>query len=265
MLVTILEYKRGEVASKASRQSLLFLRALAEQARAPRNLASALRAPGVSLIAEVKLRSPSKGILRANADPVDLAQVYTRNGTRAVSVLADTHFFGGGAHVVEQVANAVGIRVPILFKDFVFDQYQIYEARSVSADAVLLIVRSMDLHRLTDLLALVHALEMHALVEVFTEAEAEQALAAGARIIGVNNRDLETFQVDLERSARVRAVISNEALTVSESGLRSRTDVLAIEHLGFDGMLVGEALVRASNVGLRVRQFLGLQPENNVL
>lgn len=261
MLDEIIAYKRSEVAQREAVAPLPTVRSLAANARAPRDFAAALREPGVSLIAEVKFRSPSKGVIREGTDALDLARTYVENGARAISVLADEHFFGGGQHVVQRVANASEIQVPILFKDFILSTYQIYEARATGADAVLLIVRAVDQSVLTTLIATVHELGMNALVEVFLPEETEQALIAGARIIGINNRNLETFEVNLERAAEIRALIPKGILTVSESGLKSRADVFEAESLGFDGILVGEALLTAQDVGARVRELLGTQVE----
>jgi indole-3-glycerol phosphate synthase len=260
ILDEIVAYKKIEIAHRESSVPLSTVRSLAAKARTTRDFASALKAPGISLIAEVKHKSPSRGVLRQDFDPQELARIYALNGARAISVLADEHFFGGSTSLVQRIANAADIQVPILFKDFILSPYQVYEARAMGADALLLIVRTLGQSMLEELLAIAHELGMEALVEVYQREEAERALAAGARIIGVNNRDLQTFEVDTARSEAIRAMLPREILSVSESGLSSRADVMRAEESGFDAMLVGEALVKAPDVGARVREFLGLSP-----
>ncbi|MNZ33842.1 Indole-3-glycerol phosphate synthase [compost metagenome] len=258
MLDEILANKVKEVEEKKKQRSLEKVKEKAVHARAPRDFESALKQYGISLIAEVKRKSPSKGELRADFDALALARIYTLHGARAISVLADEKFFGGGAHVVEWIANDEKVLLPVMYKDFIIDKYQVYEARSVGADAVLIIVRAVEPKLLQEMIATVHDLGMSALVECFTAEEAILAVESGARIVGVNNRDLQTFEVDFRRSEEIRAVLPAQIVTVSESGISSRADALKAEEIGFEAMLVGEALLKAQDLVSRVREFAGL-------
>jgi indole-3-glycerol phosphate synthase len=258
----ILDHKRAEV---EQRRRDLPLEALAERcatAPQPRSFAAALRQPGrVTLIAEVKKASPSKGVLIENFDPLALAQVYTDNGAAAISVLTDERFFQGSltflAGIRSQQPAANG--PPLLRKDFIIDPYQIYEARAYGADALLLIVAALNDAQLGALLALTHELGMQALVEVHNEAELDRALHAGAAIIGVNNRDLHTFVTTLETTERLAARMPEpRPVLVSESGIFSAADVARVRACGADAVLVGEALVKAEDTAARVRELAGV-------
>ncbi|WP_028595994.1 indole-3-glycerol phosphate synthase TrpC [Paenibacillus assamensis] len=255
MLDEILENKHKEVAEKIRLKPLQELQAKLAEARSPRPFYEALNQPGISLIAEVKEKSPSKGTFRENYNPLQLARIYSEHGARAISVLADKEFFGGGAEIVELIANDAQVHIPVMYKEFIIDPYQIYEARSVGADAVLMIVRAIDPSQLQEMIGLAHELGMQALVECFTEEETQRAVEAGAAIIGINNRDLQSFDVDLKRSERIRSGLPAATLTVSESGLASPDDARKAEQLGFDAMLVGEALLKAPDIVSQVRQF----------
>lgn len=258
MLDEILAHKIIEVEDKKVRYPMSLVEKKLAHARSVRDFFDAMKQPGISLIAEVKRKSPSKGELRQDYDALSLARTYSQHGARAISVLADEAFFGGGAHIVERIANDAQVHLPVMYKEFVIDPYQVFEARSVGADAVLLIVRAVAPAMLPQLIETAHQLGMQALVECFTVEEAKLAVDSGARIVGVNNRDLQSFEVDLERSEKIRAVLPSTTLTVSESGLTSRADALQAEQLGFDAMLVGEAILKADNVALQVRSFAGL-------
>ncbi|WP_433942882.1 indole-3-glycerol phosphate synthase TrpC [Paenibacillus sp. SN-8-1] len=260
MLNEIIANKRLEVATKKRTSPLEDLQAKLREARPVRDFYHALSLPGISLIAEIKKKSPSKGEFPIQIPAAELAHLYCRNGARAISVLADEKFFGGGAHVVERVANDPGVDLPVMYKEFIIDPYQIYEARSIGADAVLLIVRSIgDKGQLSEMIGTVHNLGMQALVECFTAEDAAVAVEAGARIIGVNNRDLQTFEVDLKRSEEIRSVIPEGVLTVSESGLKTPADALEAEQRGFDAILVGEALLKSEDLTKSIRGFAGLE------
>lgn len=261
MLDEILENKYKEVAEKIRLKPLQEIQAKLAEARSPRPFYEALNQPGISLIAEVKEKSPSKGTFREQYNPLELARIYSEHGARAISVLADKMFFGGGAEIVELIANDEQVHIPVMYKEFIIDPYQIYEARSVGADAVLMIVRAIDPSQLKEMIGLAHELGMQALVECFTEEETQRAVEAGAAIIGINNRDLQSFDVDLKRSERIRSGLPAATLTVSESGLSTPDDARQAEQLGFDAMLVGEALLKASDVVSKVRQFAGVANE----
>lgn len=198
----------------------------------------------VNIIAEFKRRSPSKGTIRANADPAIIASAYERGGAAAISVLTEEDYFGGS---LDDLATArQTTTLPLLRKDFIFDEYQVHEAAAAGADAVLLIVAALSDDQLTSLRAVAEdELDLDALVEVHTSAELKRALAAGARLIGVNNRDLRTFHVSLDISLQLAREASADVLLISESGLKSRTDLLQLQAAGFKGFLIGESLMRA--------------------
>ena len=247
--------KRDEVAQLKLACPMEIVQAEATLAPPPRDFAAALRAPGVSLIAEAKKASPSKGLIREDFDAVALAREYEANGAAAISVLTDEHFFQGSLDYLRAARRNVGL--PVLRKDFVLNLYQVYEARAAGADAVLLIVAALDDNDLESLHRLVQQLGMAALVEVHDEAELERALRIEPRVVGVNNRDLHTFEVDLETTAHMRALIPADIVLVAESGVHTPADVARLADIGADAMLVGEALVRAADVGTKVRQLIG--------
>lgn len=254
ILEEIIAWKRGEIGRHKHARPVEAVRAGAALAPPPRDFAAALRSPGVSLIAEVKRASPSKGLLCHDFDAVALARAYEDNGAAAISVLTDQHFFQGHLNHLRAVRQKV--RLPVLRKDFILDPYQVYESRLAGADAVLLIVAALSDGDLKALYQLVHELGMVALVEVHNEAELERALQIGPRIVGVNNRDLRTFEVDLETTARLRPLIPTDVVLVAESGIHTRADVARLAAIGADAMLVGEALVRAPDVGHKVRELV---------
>lgn len=253
VLEEIVAWKREELARRMRERPLPQVRAEAEAVPPPRDFAAALRQREgrPALIAEIKRASPSRGIIAPAVDPISLARAYIRAGASALSVLTDARFFNGALDHLQAIRQALP-EVPILRKDFTLDPYHIYEARAAGADAVLLIVAALDPAQLRDLITLADALGMAAMVEVHREEELEQALAAGARVIGVNHRDLHTLQVDRTASARLRPRIPPGIRTVAESGLRSPEDVRAMAALGYDAVLIGEALVEA---GVRPEGF----------
>jgi indole-3-glycerol phosphate synthase len=260
MLDRILAHKVEEVAARKARASAAAMIAAARGASPPRDMRAAVRRENVALvalIAEIKRASPSRGVLLADFDPLALATVYAANGAAALSVLTDARFFGGDLAHLAAVRAAVS--VPVLRKDFVLDPYQVYEARAAGADAVLLIAAALDDARLTDLHALVTELGMAALVEVHSEAELERALALGVPLIGVNNRDLRTFAVDLGTTERLARLVPEEVTLVAESGIFSADDVRRMGAAGARAVLVGEALVTAPDVAACVRE-LSSQP-----
>jgi len=256
VLQEIVAHKRREVAAARTR---LPLRALEERlAGAPpvRPFAHALRGPGLRLIAEIKARSPSRGPLREGLDPVALARDYVRAGAAAISVLTDERYFGGSLAHLAAVRWALPQGPPLLRKDFIVDPYQVYEARAHGADAVLLIAACLGEGELRELLALSRALGMDALVEVHDEEELGRALGAGASLVGINNRDLRTFRVDLGTTARLRPLIPPQVTVVAESGIQTPEDVAHMAALGVHALLVGEALVTAPDPAARARQLL---------
>jgi indole-3-glycerol phosphate synthase len=255
ILDKIIHWKRDEIVHHKHARPIEVVRDETALAPPPRDFAAALRTPGVSLIAEVKRASPSKGLLRRDFDAVVLAREYEANGAVAISVLTDHHFFQGNLGHLQVVRRSAGL--PLLRKDFMLDPYQVYETRAAGADAVLLIVAALDDGDLRALYQLVCELGMAALVEVHNAAEVERALKIGPRIVGVNNRDLRTFKVDLETTARLRPLVPADVILVAESGVHTRADVARLAAIGADAMLVGESLVRAQDVGRKVQELVG--------
>jgi indole-3-glycerol phosphate synthase len=253
ILDDIISATRTELAERRGRMPLAELREQAERAPAARDFAGALRREHVALIAEIKRASPSRGALCADVDPAQVARVYALNGAAAVSVLTDARYFNGSLADLEAVRSAVD--APVLRKDFIVDEYQVYESRAHQADAVLLIVRALADSQLRDYLALAQACGLAALVEVHDESELARALAADAHIIGINNRNLADFSVSLETAERLAPRVPPNKIVVAESGVFTRTDVERIARVGGHAVLVGEALMRAANVGAKVKEL----------
>jgi indole-3-glycerol phosphate synthase len=217
-----------------------------------RQFAAALRGGGLSVIAEFKRKSPSAGVIRAGADPAEIARAYQRAGASAISVLTDRAFFDGDPAHVAQVKAAVSL--PVLRKDFLLDERDVSDSRAMGADAVLLIARILDDAALAAMLGAARALGMDALVETHDDAEIARAIAAGAEIIGVNHRDLDTLRIDLSLSARAREKILTRIL-VAESGIRTPDDVRRMRAHGADAILVGEHLMKAADPGAALVQL----------
>lgn len=261
ILEQILATKAQEVAAARAARPLADLAGAARAAAPARDFAAALRRPrpGASLacIAEVKKASPSKGIIRADFDPVQIARRYAAAGAAAISVLTDAPYFQGALAHLEAIRAAVAL--PLLRKDFVIDPYQIYEARAAGADAILLIAAALpDAGRLREYRLLAADLGMAALVEVHTAAELELAVASGAEIIGINNRDLRTFQTSLDVTLALAPRVPPAALLVSESGIATRADCQRLAAAGAHAVLVGESLMRQPDPGAALGQLLGL-------
>lgn len=215
----------------------------------------ALAAPGTSLIAEAKRRSPSRGLLREPYDPVELGRIYEREGARAMSVLTEPDYFAGAAEHLQAVAGAISL--PLLRKDFVVSEYQIWEAKAWGASAVLLIVSVLHDSRLDEFLHVADAAGLDALVEVHSEEEAEFALRAPVRVLGVNNRNLATFETNRETTARIAPMVPDGTLLVSESGIFERSHVEEVEAMGARAVLIGEAIVTADSPAARIQALLG--------
>jgi indole-3-glycerol phosphate synthase len=208
---------------------------------------------GVRLVAEIKKASPSRGVLAERFDPVALASTYARHGAAAISVLTDEKYFQGSLDLL--AAIRANVSVPLLRKDFMLDDYQLWESRAAGADAILLIVAIVDAARLADLLATAKGIGLAALVEAHTADEVETALSVGARIIGLNNRDLRTFQTRIETTLSLLPLIPAGPLVVSESGFADAAQVRRVVAAGAHAVLVGEGLVTASDVGAKVREL----------
>jgi indole-3-glycerol phosphate synthase len=229
-------------------------RAIAYQA-SPRDFAGALRGDGIKLIAEVKRASPSKGLLCPNLAASSLAHVYNESGVAAISVLTESEYFQGSFADLEAVRMEVDL--PLLCKDFILDGYQIYKARAHGADAVLLIAAILSQHELKALLVTAHSLGMSALVEVHNRDELMKALRVSPGIIGINNRNLEDFRVDLETTFKLRPLIPAGVLVVSESGVHTRDAVLRLQQAGINAILVGEALVTSPDPAAKIAELVG--------
>ena len=221
------------------------------------DFAAALRKDTVALIAEVKKASPSKGVLVEQFDPVEIASVYAQHGAAAISVLADEKFFQGNIRYIKQIRQAVNL--PLLCKEFVIDPYQVYAARAFGADAVLLIAAALTDEQMRELHYLITQLGMTPLVEIHNEEELARVLKLDAKLIGINNRDLKTFNVDMQTTARLASLIPAEVTLVAESGIASVEDVQAMGAVGAHAVLVGESLVKAGDMAESVRAFSSQQ------
>ena len=210
---------------------------------------------GIGVIAEFKKASPSKGAIRPDAAPSEIGPVYAAHGASAISVLTDRRFFQGSDEDLAVLRRCVP--VPVLRKEFIVDEYQVHETAALGADAMLLIAAILADTRLAALQRTAAACGLHCLVEVHNEEELDRALAAGSRIIGINNRDLTDFTVSLETSLRLRPRIPSGIVTVSESGIHGREDVLRLQEAGFDAVLVGESLMGAEEIGGKLDALLG--------
>jgi indole-3-glycerol phosphate synthase len=263
VLAKILANTRGEVAQRKAHTPLDALAARAEKAAPPRPFDAALRRPDrIALIAEVKHASPSRGVLIEPFDHLAIARTYCASGASALSVLTDERFFRGSLAFLSQIRALPDVSAdrpaPLLRKDFIVDPYQVYEARAAGADALLLIVAALDDAALRSLLDLTRELGMQALVEVHDEPEMERALAAGAGIVGINNRDLRSFHTALAVTERLAGMVPAGAarpVLVSESGIFSAADVARVRDCGADAVLVGEALITAPDIAARTREL----------
>lgn len=234
------------------------LRAAIDDAPPVRNFFAAIADdPHISLIAEVKKASPSKGIIRADFDPVSIAQIYSKHGATCISVLTDKEYFQGDLQFLRQIRADNEVDRPVLRKDFILDSYQLLEARAVGADAVLLIAECLDDCNLRKLHNEAIDLGMTPLVEFYEPENLERVLEAGAQLIGINNRDLRTFETDLHHTIRLRSQIPDDCLVVGESGIHSNQDVQLLQEAGVNAILVGEHLMASDDIGQAVKKLLG--------
>ena len=257
ILDDIVAAKRLELVNQKTDVSLEALERKISTVPRPLNLSGTLLGDRVRLIGEIKKASPSRGLLCPNFDPANLASLYAKNGAAAISVLTDPRFEGCLEHMETVKHTVLSQGIPVLRKDFIFDPYQVYEARAYGADAILLIVAILTPSKIAELLALSQRFWMQCLVEVHTHEELEIALDVGAEIIGINNRDLRTFQTDLAVTKDLAKQIPRGKIVVSESGISSAADMLDLKQLGAHAALVGEALVTAPDVGAKVRELSG--------
>jgi indole-3-glycerol phosphate synthase len=256
VLDTIVEAKEREIAAATQQRSLAELKAAAADAPEVRPFARALAWPGsIQLIAEIKKASPSRGVIRADFDPVEIARIYQRHGASCLSVLTDRDFFQGSLEILQRVRQSVSL--PVLRKDFVLDTYQVWEARAAGADAVLLIAECLSPDRLRQLYDAIGELGMDALVEFYRSENLDRVLDLGAKLVGINNRDLRTFSTDLQHTIRLRPQLPDDRTVVAESGVRHREDVVRLQESRIDAILVGERLMADPDIGSAVDLLLG--------
>jgi indole-3-glycerol phosphate synthase len=254
MLDRIIAAKKDEVRRAKGGSSPDRLERAALAGPPARDFKAALTGRDCAIIAEVKRRSPSRGVLREGIDPVRVAAVYEQNGAAAVSVLTDGPFFGGGSEDLSAVRRSAGI--PVLRKDFIIDPCQIYEARAAAADSLLLIAGILERKQLQEYIRLSKSLGMTPLVEVHGPEDLDKALGAGAEIIGINNRDLKTFRTDLKITLAVAALIPADRVVVSESGISTGEHIRMLMDAGVRAFLIGEALMTAPDIGEKLRELL---------
>ena len=254
MLHKIIALKKEEVEQRKKTLPLSQLKERVARQKPPLDFVSVLSGDGIHLIAEIKLASPSRGMLNPNLNLTELAKTYVKGGAAAISVLTEANYFQGSIEHLAAVREVV--KLPLLRKDFIFTPYQIYESRAYGADALLLIAAILSQREIEQLLSLSHSLGLRCLVEVHNEVELEKALQSSAKVIGINNRDLKTFKVDLNTTHRLRPLIPQAQVVVSESGIKSRSDVEKLKKWGVNAILVGEALVTASDVLTKIRELI---------
>ena len=261
ILQRILAVKADEIAAAKSAKPLAVLRAEAEAAAKPRDFVAALRAKvaasAAAVIAEIKKASPSKGVLRENFDPAAIAASYARHGAACLSVLTDGQFFQGSADCLQQARAACGL--PVLRKDFMLEPYQVFEARAMGADCILLIVAALDVVRMRELEAAAQALGMAVLIEVHDATELERALELKTPLLGVNNRNLRTFDTRLDVTLDLLPRIPDDRIVITESGILKPQDVALMRGRGVNCFLVGEAFMRAPDPGVELARLFGTQ------
>lgn len=254
ILDKILVTKKREVRRNKQAVKLSCLEESISRRKAPLAFAPALMSDDIKLIAEVKKASPSRGVISPYFDPIVLAKTYAENGAAAISVLTDAEYFQGRCEHLTAIRQTVGL--PLLRKDFIYDDYQVYESAAYGADALLLIVAILAPKRLKKLLTLSHHLGLGCLVEVHNESELAVALDSGAEIIGINNRDLKTFKVDINTTRQLRPLIPGNKIVVSESGIHNRGDIEKLREWGVNAVLIGEALVTAKNIPAKIEELM---------
>jgi indole-3-glycerol phosphate synthase len=254
MLDKITAQKREEVEQRKKAVTITYLQQRIAKQKPALDFAMALKGDHIRLIAEVKQSSPSRGLLSPNFNPIELAQTYAEGGAAAISVLTETNYFMGSIEHLAAIKEVVDL--PLLRKDFIFDLYQVYESRAYGADALLLITSILSQEQLKELILLSHSLGLKCLVEVHNKGEVERAILSEAEIIGINNRDLNTFSIDINMTQRLRPLIPQERIVVSESGIKSKRDIEKLRKWGVDAVLVGEALVTAGDIRAKMKELL---------
>jgi indole-3-glycerol phosphate synthase len=257
ILDQIVQNTRIELEARKLDISLEKIRNMAVDQPRPRDLAAALTGNRVQIIAEIKKASPSRGVICQDFDPLEIALAYARNGAAAISVLTEYKYFQGHLGYLSRINTYMGEnRPPLLRKDFIFEPFQIYESRAFGADALLLIAAVLEQDELEGLLELSHSLHMQCLVEVHNKDEVDMVIKSGARIIGINNRDLNTFAVDIATTSRLRPLIPLDRIVVSESGIKTRGDMEKLKSWGVNAALIGESLMDSGNIPAKMRELL---------
>ena len=256
ILENIVARKREELVNCKATVPINSLRELIKTRPRPANLSGALMSDRIRIIAEVKRASPSKGTLMNNCDPISLAKTYSDNGAAAISVLTDPRFKGSLKDLTSIKQALHPTNLPILRKDFIFDEYQVYESVACGADAILLIVSILSPSAIRDFISLAQEFWVQCIVEVHDENEVEIAIDAGSEIIGINNRNLATFEVDFSVTKTLAPLIPRDKIIVSESGISNRNDITLLRQYGIHAVLVGEALVTSEDIGAKVRELV---------
>jgi indole-3-glycerol phosphate synthase len=251
----IVAEKRKELEERQQAVPMSALNDAIKHKPAPVDLTTALSGEGISLIAEIKRASPSKGMLNPDLDPVALAKTYARCGAAAISVLTEENYFMGSRQDLEAVKKALP-KVPVLRKDFILKPYQVLEARAWGADAILLIVAILEDSALKELITVSHKLGMHCLLEVHDKDELKRAIKGDAQLIGINNRNLQTMEVDINVTRILRPLVPPGRLVVSESGIKGREDIEKLKAWGVNAVLIGEALVTADDIPARIKELI---------
>lgn len=259
ILQKILEAKKSRLSKAKAAIQLKELRSKISELEKPRNFQSAIKrdSDSIRLIAEIKKASPSKGLIRSDFDHKKIADIYAEKKVDAISVLTEEDFFQGKLEFLADVKNIASC--PILRKDFIFDEYQIYEARANQADAVLLIAAILDKNQAGEYLHLIKELGMSALFEVHDHNELEMPLKLDAPIIGINNRNLKTFEIDLKTSIKLKKEIPTGRIVVTESGIEKRDDVRKLQDAGIDAMLIGTSFMSSENIGMKIDKLRGVK------
>jgi indole-3-glycerol phosphate synthase len=261
ILDDIVAYKKEELAATKLKTTLSELKQRAADEGPTRGFAKALsQGKDIRLIAEVKKASPSKGVIRADFDPVKIADIYQESGAACLSVLTEKRFFQGDLAYLGQIRKQVDL--PLLRKDFIIDEYQIHEARAFGADAVLLIAACLERGQMQEYLSIASGLGLDVLVESHTYKELDKSLLAGAVLVGINNRNLMTFEVALQTTLDLLKDIPDDRVVVSESGIKTRADVVMLQKAGVDAILVGESLMREQDIGKKVKELLGTSAQS---
>lgn len=257
ILKKILQRKREEIAERSAKLALDDLIKYTEQASPVRDFVAAIKSRlaenRAAVIAEIKKASPSKGVLRENFNPAEISKSYEAGGAACLSILTDADFFQGSENFLKQARSVC--ELPVIRKDFIIDPYQVYESRMINADCILLIVAALDDEMLKQLLALAHELKMDVLMEVHDEQEMQRALATDARLIGINNRSLHTFETSLQTTLSLRAMVPADRIVVTESGIHSHEDVKLMRDHDVHAFLVGEAFMRADDPGEKLKEL----------